>query len=218
MLWNVICNKKDQDKRSIILCHYRLGIEPQTRNRGARQVHDPSAIPLSAIIIDYTFSCLLPKALQFAWNIRQWFRFSFLSSLNIFIISHTGWSPEQHYSWDVIGRHTIPFALNEKWIFFPSPWKCPTKTVLGGIFPELNIPSKNFLAHRKGGRVNGRLLEREIGWKTNNQKRRHSILGVGGGVATVRAQQTHVDLVQKSEERKKEGKKMKRGGSREEVN
>lgn len=58
-----VTREKVQKKWSIILCHYRLGMEPQTRNHGARQGHDSPAVPLSAILTKSTFSCLPLKTL-----------------------------------------------------------------------------------------------------------------------------------------------------------
>lgn len=64
-LKNEICEKEERSGKVVyyFICHYRLRMEPQTRNCGARQGHDPPAIPLSAIIIKSTFFCLPLKTL-----------------------------------------------------------------------------------------------------------------------------------------------------------
>lgn len=62
---NENCDKEEGSGKVVyyFICHYRLGMEPQTRNCGARQGYDPPAIPLSAIIIKPTFFCLPLKTL-----------------------------------------------------------------------------------------------------------------------------------------------------------
>lgn len=85
-------------------------------------------------------------------------------------------------------------------------------------FQQLGIPSRDLLTHRKGGRVNGKLLEREMGWKINNQKKRYSMLEILEWGLGNQAQQTHVDFYPqkvKGEERKKKRKEEREGGRKE---
>lgn len=119
-----VTRKKGQGKWSIILCHYRLGMEPQTRNCGARQGHDPPAVPLSAIIIKSTFFCLplktlLKKRLSGKIMHQSELDFPFFFFFTIAWVSHiiiyAGESPGYHLSnCNITGRLQKPIALSRR--------------------------------------------------------------------------------------------------------
>lgn len=163
-----VTRKKGQGKWSIISCHSRLGMEPQTRNRGARQGHDLPAIPLSAIIIKSTFFCLPLKVLlkkslsgkKLCTRVSWIFLFCHSVSL---LHHHLGWwepwiaplqlqydrkAPEAHCS-------------KQKTGVFPHLGRGPPRELWMPSGRQFAIPWKDFLAHKRKGVGSWEVTKRE---------------------------------------------------------